>query len=83
MVTELEVLKVVEKDLVEKDVQRAFDENLEAIEEGLRFVWSQVNIGVGVIDTLAVDRNNVPVIIEYKVDKADIYSLVQVLKYYS
>ena len=40
MVTELEVLKVVEKDLVEKDVQRAFDENLEAIEEGLTFVWS-------------------------------------------
>lgn len=81
-------LKVVKSlaniEIAEKDIQKAFENNLDAIEEGLKYIGSFIPIGTGVIDTLALDEENNPVIIEFKkpgdFDKA---ALIQVMNYYS
>jgi len=82
-------LKIVEKTgdvegMDEKDVQKAFEKNLAAIQEGLRFVGSSVPIGTGIIDTFALDDEKNPVIIEFKAPgvAAGKDALVQVMSYY-
>ena len=81
--SKVELLRISDLRIPETEVQSLFDDRLEAVEDGLRHVRSQVPIGVGVIDTIAVDDNNIPVIIEYKSKKAGADALVQVLDYYS
>lgn len=54
---------------LEKDVQSLFESNLETL-LGVRFVASEFVAGSGNrIDTLGLDENNFPVVIEYKLDK--------------
>lgn len=54
---------------LEKDVQSLFESNLETL-LGVRFVASEFVAGAGNrIDTLGLDENNFPVVIEYKLDK--------------
>jgi predicted transport protein len=54
---------------LEKEIQDLFEKNLEAL-LGVRFVASEFVAGAGNrIDTLGIDENNFPVVIEYKLDK--------------
>jgi len=64
--SKVELLKISDLRIPETEVPSLFDDHLEVVEDGLRHVRSQVRIGVGVIDTIAIDDNNIPVIIEYK-----------------
>jgi len=66
----------------ESDIQKAFEENLNALESGLEYVASFVKTGVGVIDTLAVDSEACPVVIEYKKPGgSDVDAVIQALDY--
>ncbi len=69
----------------EREIQKAFEENLGDIDEtGLRYVASFVPVGTGVIDTLAVDEDINPVIIEFKKPGGfDRDALFQLMNYYS
>ena len=54
---------------LEREVQNLFEANLESL-LGVRFVASEFSTGQGGrIDTLGIDENGFPVIIEYKLDK--------------
>lgn len=54
---------------LEKEVQHLFEKNLEAL-LGVRFVASEFVAGPGNrIDTLGIDENGFPVVIEYKLEK--------------
>lgn len=54
---------------LEKEVQDIFEKNLETL-LGVRFVASEFVAGAGNrIDTLGIDENGFPVVIEYKLDK--------------
>ena len=54
---------------LEKEVQDLFERNLEEL-LGVRFVASEFVAGAGNrIDTLGIDENGFPVVIEYKLDK--------------
>ena len=75
---------IEESDLDEKEIQALFEKNLSAIEEGLRPITSFLPIGTGVIDMLAIDEDNNPVIIEFKrIGNFDRDALIQVMNYYS
>jgi len=71
-------------DFGEGDLQRAFEAGLHSFEEGLRYVASEVTLGTGRIDTLAVDSENRPVLIEYKREGPfDQGALIQLMDYLS
>ncbi len=54
---------------LEREIQNLFEANLEAL-LGVRFVASEFSTGEGGrIDTLGIDENGFPVVIEYKLDK--------------
>lgn len=58
---------------LERDVQRLLEANLQAV-FGVRFVASEFSTGdkhVGRIDSLGIDENGTPVIIEYKLSSND------------
>lgn len=66
----------------ERELQSIVERNLNQIEEGLLLVDHFVPVGSGVVDSLAVDREQNPVIIEYKVtDGEDEAALLQALSY--
>jgi RecB family endonuclease NucS len=52
-------------DAIEKSVQTFFEKNLEAL-LGVRFLASEFVTSNGRIDTLGLDENGTPVILEYK-----------------
>jgi len=66
IIVKIKIVKPSEIDLSEKEIQEAFETNLEILEEGLQKIGSFVPIGTGVIDTLAIDEENNPVLIEFK-----------------
>lgn len=71
-------------ELTEDQIRRAFEANLEVLEEGLEYVDSEVQMGTGRIDTLAIDEKNRPVFIEYKkAGEFDKDALVQLMDYLS
>ena len=71
-------------ELPEKFIEEALIQNLEIIEEGLRFVRRQIIIpDIGRIDILAHDKHGIPVVIEVKSGIADDTSLTQLLAYMS
>ncbi|MCI0557037.1 MAG: endonuclease NucS, partial [Nitrososphaera sp.] len=81
---EVMLVKEAELELDEKRIQEAFEKDLGSLEEGLRYVASYVQIGPGIIDTLALDADSNPVIIEYKRQGAfDRDALIQLMDYYS
>lgn len=54
---------------LEREIQNLFEANLEAL-LGVRFVASEFSTGQGGrIDTLGIDENGFPVVIEFKLDK--------------
>lgn len=80
----LSILKNVELDIPEKELQELFEKNLDSIEDGLRYVGSYIRIGTGIIDILAIDEENNPVIIECKkMGDFDKDALLQLMGYYS
>jgi predicted transport protein len=84
MMVKLKVLKRTEIDVPEKEIQKLFEKNLESIEEGLKYIGSYIHIGTGVIDILAIDEDNNPVIIECKKPgDFDKDALIQLMNYYS
>jgi hypothetical protein len=79
----LKILKGVQIEVGEAEIQKEFESNLGLIEDGLQHVDSYVRIGNGIIDTLAIDGNLRPVIIEFKKpDAPEQDALVQALDYY-
>jgi predicted transport protein len=64
----------------ERELQNLIDENLEDIFGGMRYIASEVITDSGRIDTLALDENNAPVIIEYKWGEQD-EAIIQALSY--
>lgn len=74
----------IEEQIISEEKLRAIIERsgLQIIERGLKLVGTNVSAGTGFIDTLAIDTDFVPVVIEYKVDiKGDQDALVQALDY--
>jgi len=68
----------------EAEIQKTFEQNLENLEMGLVYVTSYVQIGTGIVDTLAVDDENNAVIIEFKrVGDFSRDALIQLMNYYS
>jgi len=71
-------------DISEEELQRVFEKNLTTIEEGLEYVDSEVHVGTGRIDTLALDEKSRPVFIEYKRrGEFDKDALIQLMDYLS
>ncbi len=81
----VKALRFEDADADEKEIQKAFEENLDYLDDsGLRYVKSFVPIGTGFIDTLAIDDQLNPVIIEYKKPgDFDRDALFQLMNYYS
>jgi len=68
----------------EREIQTAFEKNLPDLEEGLEHVHSFVQTPVGVIDSLAIDSERRPVIVEFKKpDASDKDAFIQALDYYA
>lgn len=80
----LTLMKESVEAIAESDIQREFETNLGVLEENLQYIDSFIRIGLGmVMDTLAVDSNLKPVIIEFKKpDASDQDALIQSLDYY-
>lgn len=76
--------KIANENVTETEIQKAFEENLDGLEEGLTYVGSFIPVGTGVIDVLAVDDDNNAVIMEFKrVGDFDEDALIQLMDYYS
>ena len=68
--------------IAEEEIQKAFQEDLTVLEDGLRFAAEFVPIGRGEIDTLAIDDEDRLVVIEYKKPGgSDLEALVQAMDY--
>lgn len=81
----LKVLKPADIDIPEKEIQELIEKNLDCLEEGLKYVGSYIPIGTGIIDILAIDEDNNPVLIECKKIGVDFDqdALIQLMDYYS
>jgi len=80
----LRIASPVKQEVDEDAIQKAFESNLAAIEEGLVYIGSSVPIGTGIIDTPAIDDEENAVIIEYKKPgDFDEDALIQLMNYYS
>ena len=80
----LKVATPYEGPIDEKQIQKAIEANLGNIEQGLVYVDSFVQIGTGIIDTVAIDDEDNAVLIEYK--RPGDFSrdaLIQLMNYYS
>jgi hypothetical protein len=68
--------------ITEEQIQKTFEGKLDVLEEGLEYVDSEVQIGTGRIDTLAIDGEGRPVFIEYKrPGEFDKDALIQLMDY--
>jgi hypothetical protein len=80
----LRVLREADEQILEKDLQNAMEADLHVLEAGLEKVDSQVRIGTGRIDTLAIDAAGRPTFIEYKRPGTfDHNALIQLMDYVS
>lgn len=71
-------------EIEEKLIQEEFEQNLSGFEDGLKYVASFVGTAVGTIDTLAIDEDKRPVIIEFKAPGVNAkQALIQALDYYA
>jgi hypothetical protein len=73
------------RDVTEVQVQKEFEKNLEKLDDtGLIHIGSFIPIGVGVMDTLAIDSDGKPVILEFKKSNANSRdALIQGMDYWS
>lgn len=58
-------IKIEKRNIVERDIQRLIEQNLTEV-LGIHFLATEFSTTEGRIDTLGVDQNGSPVIIEYK-----------------
>ncbi|MBI2658720.1 DUF91 domain-containing protein [Candidatus Woesearchaeota archaeon] len=82
----MKIAKPVDYDLSEKELQSFIEKNLESISDwNLQYVASYVPIGTGIIDILAIDDEDNPVIIECKKisEKFDQDAVFQLMRYVS
>ena len=82
----LKIAKSVDYDISEKELQSFIEKNLESIGNwNLQYVASYIPIGTGIIDILAVDDEDNPVIIECKRigEKFDQDAVFQLMRYIS
>lgn len=63
-------VKIEKRTVVERDVQRLFEENLSEV-LGIYFLDTEFATNGGRIDTIGIDQNGSPVIIEYKRSQND------------
>jgi predicted transport protein len=63
-------LKIEKRNIVEKEIQQLFEENLEEL-LGIKFICTEYPTNEGRIDSLGIDQNGKPVIIEYKRNQND------------
>lgn len=71
---------IVERtNVLEKEIQNIIEHNLETY-LGIRFIDTEYSCGNGIIDTIGIDSDNVPVIIEYK-RSTGTQALIQSLAY--
>lgn len=82
---EVKHLKLEPAEADEKDIQQAFEKEIGEIDDtGLRYVDSFFHIGTGYIDTVALDDEGNPVLIEFKKPGTfDRDALFQLMNYYS
>jgi len=68
----------------ERELQSLTEKNLERLEQGMRLVDHYVPVGFGIIDSLCLDKDNNPVVIEFKAaEDEDQSALIQSLDYSS
>ena|ERR1017187_2061804 len=80
----LRILKETHDEILEKDLQKAIELDLSVLGEELEKVGSEVSIGTGRIDTLALDESGRPTFIEYKRPGTfDHKALMQLMDYVS
>src|ERR1017187_10962874 len=80
----LRILKETHDEILEKDLQKAIELDLSVLGEELEKVGSEVSIGTGRIDTLALDSSGRPTFIEYKRPGTfDHNALIQLMDYVS
>jgi hypothetical protein len=80
----LRILRETEEAILERDLQRAIESDLSVLGEEFEKVGSEVSIGTGRIDTLALDDAGCPTFIEYKRPGAfDYNALIQLMDYVS
>lgn len=80
----LRILRETHEEILEKDLQKAIESDLSALGEELEIVGSEISIGTGRIDTLALDEAGRPTFIEYKRPGAfDQNALIQLMDYVS
>lgn len=66
----------------EREIQSAFERAYEQIEPGLKWIASFVGTGRGIIDSLAIDQEGNPVVLEFKREGASTYdALIQAMDY--
>src|SRR3989338_3963875 len=78
-------VKESNENIDETVLQKLFEENLTSLGDwGLKYVDHFIQIGTGIIDILAIDGDNNPVIIECKKigNDFDKDALIQLMKYY-
>lgn len=63
-------VKIEKRTVVERDIQRLFEENLSEV-LGIYFLDTEFTTNGGRIDTIGIDQNGSPVIIEYKRSQND------------
>jgi hypothetical protein len=83
---QLRILRETDEEILEKDLQKAFERDLSVLGKELELekVDSEVSIGTGRIDTLALDEAGRPTFIEYKRPGAfDHNALIQLMDYVS
>lgn len=79
----IKIVKEVDEGMSEKDIQTVFEQNIGTIEEGLQHIASFTTTGAGTIDSLAIDEDLRPVVIEFKKPGAsERDALIQALDYY-
>ena len=82
----LKIAKPIDYDISEKELQSFIEKNLESIGDwGLQYIASYVPIGTGIIDILAIDDEDNPIIIECKKigEKFDQDAVFQLMRYIS
>lgn len=82
--SDMEFLKSIsDTEMKEAEIQKLFEKHLNDYEEGLKHVTSFLGTGIGIIDTLAIDDDFRPVIIEFKkLGNSERDALIQALHYY-
>src|SRR5689334_4279074 len=68
--------------ILERDIHACFEAEYDRLEPGLKRVASFVGTGVGIIDSLAIDEDGNPVVLEFKKDGRPAFeAVIQAMDY--